>query len=82
MRRTDELNVIEIDGIRCCRGHAIPFGATMLEGNGPTLNYRGIDNRTYYLLDGNGGYVNYSGCGNTVNCNNAIVREHILDCLR
>ena len=53
-----------------------------LDEYGPTLNYRGIDNRTYYLLDGAGGYVNYSGCGNTVNCNNAIVREHILDCLR
>ncbi len=50
--------------------------------NGHTINYRGIDNRTYYLLDSNGGYLNYSGCGNTVNCNNAIVREHILDCLR
>ena len=53
-----------------------------LDEYGPTLNYRGIDNRTYYLLDDTGGYVNYSGCGNTVNCNNAIVREHILDCLR
>ena len=53
-----------------------------LDEYGPTLNYRGIDNRTYYLLDDAGGYVNYSGCGNTVNCNNAIVREHILDCLR
>ncbi|MDT3390367.1 MAG: glycogen debranching enzyme [bacterium] len=53
-----------------------------MDDTGPTLNYRGIDNRTYYLLDQDGGYVNYSGCGNTVNCNNAIVREHILDCLR
>lgn len=49
---------------------------------GPTLNYRGIDNRTYYHLDGEGRYINYSGCGNTVNCNNVIVRQHILDCLR
>ncbi|MBR2256595.1 MAG: glycogen debranching protein GlgX [Blautia sp.] len=49
---------------------------------GPTFNYRGIDNRTYYHLDEKGNYVDYSGCGNTVNCNNAIVRQHILDCLR
>ena len=53
-----------------------------MDDNGPTLNYKGIDNRTYYVLDENGNYTNYSGCGNTFNCNNAIVREHILDCLR
>ena len=49
---------------------------------GRTYNYRGIDNRTYYHLDDEGRYLNYSGCGNTVNCNNSVVREHILDCLR
>ena len=49
---------------------------------GPILNYRGIDNNTYYLLDHDGKYINFSGCGNTVNCNNAVVRNHILDCLR
>lgn len=52
------------------------------DSNGPTINYKGIDNRTYYLLDKNGEYCNYSGCGNTFNCNNAVVRNHILDCLR
>ena len=48
----------------------------------PCISYRGIDNRTYYLLDQEGGYLNYSGCGNTMNCNNAVVRNSILDCLR
>ncbi len=54
------------------------------EGNekGPTISYRGIDNRTYYLLTPDGWYYNFSGCGNTMNCNNAVVRGHILDCLR
>ena len=54
------------------------------EGNekGPTISYRGLDNRTYYLLDPVYGYYNFSGCGNTMNCNNAVVRGHILDCLR
>ena len=61
----------------------VVFNHTAEQGeNGPTYNYRGIDNRTYYQLDDQGHYKNYSGCGNTVNCNNAIVREHILDCLR
>ena len=55
--------------------------AEMGEG-GPTLHFRGIDNRTYYHLGPEGEYLNYSGCGNTVNCNNVIVRQYILDCLR
>ena len=54
------------------------------EGNerGPYISYRGIDNRTYYLLTPQGYYYNFSGCGNTMNCNNAVVRSVILDCLR
>ena len=54
------------------------------EGNedGPVISYKGIDNRTYYLLTPEGWYYNFSGCGNTMNCNNAVVRNHILDCLR
>ncbi|MCR5452595.1 MAG: glycogen debranching protein GlgX [Lachnospiraceae bacterium] len=50
--------------------------------NGPSISYRGIDNRTYYLLTPEGYYYNFSGCGNTMNCNNAVVRNMILDCLR
>jgi len=49
---------------------------------GPYISYRGIDNRTYYLLTPDGHYYNFSGCGNTMNCNNAVVRGCILDCLR
>lgn len=54
------------------------------EGNemGPYISYRGIDNKVYYLLTPEGYYYNFSGCGNTMNCNNAIVRNCILDCLR
>ncbi|HEC69922.1 MAG TPA: glycogen debranching enzyme GlgX [Candidatus Omnitrophica bacterium] len=50
--------------------------------NGPYISYRGIDNKTYYLLTPDGYYYNFSGCGNTLNCNNPIVRNMILDCLR
>jgi glycogen operon protein len=50
---------------------------------GPTWSFRGIDNSTYYILEpGTGHYINYSGCGNTVNCNNPVVRDFIVDCLR
>ncbi len=51
--------------------------------DGPTWSFRGIDNPTYYILDPETGkYLNYSGCGNTVNCNNPVVREFIVNCLR
>jgi isoamylase len=50
--------------------------------HGPLWSFRGIDNATYYILDpGTGRYLNYSGCGNTVNCNNPVVRDFIRDCL-
>jgi glycogen operon protein len=54
------------------------------EGNemGPTISFRGLDNRTYYMLTPEGYYFNFSGTGNTLNCNNPIVRGFVLDCLR
>lgn len=54
------------------------------EGNhqGPTISFRGLDNKTYYMLTPEGYYFNFSGCGNTLNCNNPIVRNMVLDCLR
>jgi glycogen operon protein len=55
------------------------------EGNemGPTLSFKGLENRVYYMLDNGGSrYKNYSGCGNTVNGNHPIVREMIFNCLR
>ena len=50
--------------------------------NGPVISYRGIDNRTYYMLTPDGHYYNFSGCGNTMNCNDPVVRNVVLDCLR
>ena len=50
--------------------------------NGPTLFFKGLDNRTYYMLTPEGYYFNFSGTGNTLNCNNPVVRSLVLDCLR
>ena len=50
--------------------------------HGPTISYRGLDNKTYYMLTPDGFYHNFSGTGNTLNCNNPIVRTMVLDCLR
>lgn len=54
------------------------------EGNerGVTVSFRGLDNRVYYMLAPGGEYYNYSGCGNTLNCNQPVVRQFIVDCLR
>jgi isoamylase len=48
----------------------------------PTISFRGLDNQTYYMLTPDGHYYNFSGTGNTLNCNNPIVRTMVLDCLR
>lgn len=50
--------------------------------DGRTISYRGIDNKTYYMLRPDGTYQNFSGCGNTMNCNNPVVRNMVMDCLR
>ena len=50
---------------------------------GPTLFFRGVDNRTYYRTepDDHGAYVNDTGCGNTVNIDHIRVRQLVLDSL-
>lgn len=49
---------------------------------GHTISFRGVDNKTYYMLTPDGYYFNFSGCGNTLNCNHPVVRNVVLDCLR
>jgi len=55
------------------------------EGNheGPAIHFRNLDNHIYYFLAyGNKEYYeNYSGCGNTINCNEPVVKKFIIDCL-
>jgi glycogen operon protein len=52
--------------------------------DGPTLSFRGLDNRTYYQLDAHdrSRYLNYSGTGNTVNVEHPAVMRLVLDSLR
>jgi glycogen operon protein len=50
---------------------------------GPTLSFRGLDNRIYYILEEDRSrYANYSGTGNTLNANHPVVRRMIVDSLR
>jgi len=56
------------------------------EGNhlGPTLCYRGIDNRTYYRLNQENPrmYHDFTGCGNSLDTNHPQVLQLIMDSLR
>lgn len=50
---------------------------------GPTLAFRGLDNRSYYrLVDGGRFYVNDTGTGNTMNVTQPMVLRMIMDSLR
>ncbi|WP_373715024.1 glycogen debranching protein GlgX, partial [Roseateles sp.] len=56
------------------------------EGNefGPTLSFRGLDNKSYYRLVGGdwSRYENLTGCGNTLHCSHPRVTQFVLDSLR
>lgn len=56
------------------------------EGNhhGPTLAFRGIDNRSYYRLEPYDSrfYVDYTGCGNSLNTLHARSLQLVMDSLR
>jgi len=56
------------------------------EGNhlGPTLSFRGVDNRTYYrvVTDQPRYYMDYTGTGNTLNVRHPQVLKLIMDSLR
>jgi len=51
---------------------------------GPSLSFKGIDNRAYYrLVEGDSRYyINDTGCGNTLNINHPRVLQMVMDSLR
>jgi len=52
------------------------------DDRGPTLSFRGLDNRAYYILEDYRRYANFTGCGNTLKANHPVVRRLMLDALR
>ncbi|WP_371811743.1 glycogen-debranching protein [Synechococcus sp. LA31] len=54
------------------------------EGNqaGPTLSWRGIDDRNYYHQNAKGDYLDVSGCGNSIAANRPHARRLILESMR
>lgn len=49
--------------------------------SGEYISYRGIDNKSYYILSPNGEYVDYTGCHNTIDCNGEFAQRMIIDSL-
>ena len=47
---------------------------------GPTYCYKGFDKNGYYIIN-NGYHQNFSGCGNSLNANQPVVRNMIMDSL-
>lgn len=82
---TDELK----DMVKCLHKNGIEVILDVVfnhtgesDEKGLCISLKGIDNRIFYMLDEEGKYKNFTGCHNTLNCNNPMVREFILDCLR
>lgn len=59
--------------------HSVEGGA-----GGPTLSFRGIDNKSYYRLEARNPrrYVDHTGCGNTLDIGKKAFRRLVLDALR
>lgn len=49
---------------------------------GPTYSFKGIDKAIYYIVNERGDYIDYTGCGNTVNANQPVMGNLIIDSLR
>ncbi len=45
-------------------------------------NFRGLDEKAYYMQNPDGTYQNWSGCGNTFNANHPVAREFIVESLK
>lgn len=48
----------------------------------PAICYRGLADKAWYLTGADGEYIDYTHCGNTLNTENEVVRQMILDSLR
>jgi glycogen operon protein len=49
---------------------------------GPTISFKGIDNKSWYRQDDQGNYIDVTGCGNTLASSNPHAVRHIIDSLR
>lgn len=49
---------------------------------GPSLSFKGINNKDFYRLTEMGDYVNFTGCGNTINAAQPQALQLIMDSLR
>ncbi len=52
------------------------------DAGGPTICYRGLDNKSYYALTHDGYNLNYTGTGNVLNLGHPMVLRLVLDAMR
>ncbi len=52
------------------------------DAEGPTLCFRGLDNKSYYALAPGGQNLNHTGTGNTLNLGHPMVLRLVMDALR
>ena len=52
------------------------------DAEGPTICYRGLDNKSYYALGPNGENLNPTGTGNSLNLGHPMVLRLVIDALR
>ena len=52
------------------------------DAGGPTLCFRGLDNKSYYALTPKGENLNHAGTGNTLNLGHPMVLRLVMDALR
>ena len=52
-----------------------------LDTKGPTDHCKALDPQSWYLHDADGELVNHSGCGNTLRCDNPLVRQMLREAL-
>lgn len=50
--------------------------------DGPSLSFKGINNKDFYRLDEDGNYIDFAGCGNTINAAKPQALQLIMDSLR
>ena len=60
----------------------VVYNHTAEEGkSGPTLSFRGIDNKTFYRMLSDDHYEDVTGCGNTIDASRPFVSRMIIDSL-
>jgi len=76
------VKLLHAEGIEVILDVVYNHTAEQSSRTGPSLSWRGLDNRAYYRLDERGQDIDVTGCGNTLDLRHAMVCRMVLDSLR